>query len=62
MFLKEDLIIWFDCKGLLNPFKLKEFPTLINEISTLSFQGLLGGIFHRYSNFHIIFCKQHRRH
>ena len=34
------------------------FPILINLTSPFPFQGMLGGIFHFYSNFNRTFCKQ----
>ena len=38
-------------------FKLKGFSHLFIGMSPLSISGLLGGIFHFYSNFNIAFCK-----
>ena len=35
-----------------------EFPVLVNWTSPFLFQGLLGGIFHFYSNFYSTACKQ----
>ena len=35
-----------------------ELPTLINWMSPFPILGLLGGIFHFYSNFKINLCKQ----
>ena len=33
-------------------------PNLISRMSPLQILGVLGGIFHFYSNFNRIFCKQ----
>ena len=35
-----------------------EFPILINWTSPFPFEGLLGGIFHFYSNLNRTFCEQ----
>ena len=47
-----------DTTCLLNPFMPNVFPILINWTSPFPDLGLLGGIFHFYSNFKRTFCKQ----
>ena len=42
----------------LTHFSRKEFLTVINWTSSFPFEGLLGGIFHFYSNFNRTLCKQ----
>ena len=43
---------------LVNPYKPNGISTIINWTSPFPFKGLLGGIFHFYSNFKRTLCKQ----
>ena len=46
------------CHHHLNPFKSNELPTFIKWTSPFSSSGLLGVVFHSYSNFNRTSCKQ----